>query len=172
MRSVTTIVIRLLTVTIVVGWLGSGSAFAQSAPGAAAAPVSAQAQLDAEKTAIERVIRDAYVEGIFVKADAGAVREGWHPGCDIVTLQNGGLVKMPAHNFARRFDRQPMPLDRNARAEFVSITVSGYAAVAVLELKSGDRAVYTDMMSLYRFDDGWKIVTKIYYAYPSASTAR
>jgi len=42
----------------------------------------------------------------------------------------------------------------------------GRAAVAVLELLSGDKPVYTDMLSLYKFDDGWKIVTKIFYAYP------
>ena len=61
------------------------------------------------------------------------MRKGWHPGCDIVTLQNGNLAKAPAHNFVRRFERQPVPLDPNARADFTSITVSGYAAVAVLE---------------------------------------
>ncbi|MFC2139170.1 nuclear transport factor 2 family protein [Bacteroidota bacterium] len=26
--------------------------------------------------------------------------------------------------------------------------------------------MYTDFMNLYKFDDGWKIVTKTYYAYP------
>lgn len=131
------------------------------------APSAAPASLEEEKAAIRKVITDAYVEGMFVKADPQAVRNGWHPGCDIVVFQNGNLAKMPAHNFARRFDRHPVPIDPTARAEFKSIEVSGYAAVAVLELTSGTRPVYTDMLSLYKFDDGWKIVTKIFYAYPA-----
>jgi hypothetical protein len=134
-------------------------------------PAGAPADLETEKAAIRQVVMDAYVNGMFVRADAEAVRKGWHPGCDIVSFQNGGLVKMPAHNFARRFDRQPKPLDTQARAEFTSITVSGYAAVAILELKSGDRPVYTDMLSLYKFDDGWKIVTKIFYSYPAPAAS-
>lgn len=163
--------VNTVLVTVALTGVSAATARAQAAP-ASPQPALTEAQLEAEKAAIRQVITDAYVDGIFVKADAAAVRKGWHPGCDIVTVQNGGLMKMPAHNFAARFDRQPVPLDKNARAEFTSITVSGYAAVAILELKSGDRPVYTDMMSLYKFPDGWKIVTKIFYTYPAPGHAR
>lgn len=168
MRSKVAVVITSLVLGVVAGGLSPRAALAQ-APSAAPA---GQGDMEAEKTAIRKVIMDAYVEGMFLKADPEAVRKGWHPGCDIVTFQNGMLNKAPAHNFVRRFERVRVPLDPNARAEFTSITVSGYAAVAILELKSGERPVYTDMMSLYKFDDGWKIVTKIYYAYPAPAQAR
>ncbi|MEN6310655.1 MAG: nuclear transport factor 2 family protein [Acidobacteriota bacterium] len=123
--------------------------------------------VEKEKADIKKVIEDAYVQAIFIKGDAAAVAAGWHPGCDIVTLsRDGRLGKMPAYEFVRGFQQGRPPFDKNARAEFRTIEVSGYAAVAVLELKSGDTPVYTDIMSLYKFVDGWKIVTKIFYSYP------
>ena len=122
--------------------------------------------LNAEKEAVKKVVQESYVDAMFLKGDPAAVAKGWHPGCDIVQFVNGNLMKAPAYNFVRRFERQPLPLDPKARAVFKTIEVSGYAAVAVLELLSGDKPVYTDMLSLYKFDDGWKIVTKIFYAYP------
>jgi hypothetical protein len=129
---------------------------------------SAQSGVDpsAEREAVKKVVLEAYVEAMFLKGDPVAVAKGWHPGCDIVQFANGSLMKAPAYNFVRRFERQPLPLDPKARAVFKTIEVSGYAAVAVLELLSGDKPVYTDMLSLYKFDDGWKIVTKIFYTYP------
>jgi hypothetical protein len=157
--------IRVTSCTLALWALSAGAVLAQT-PAAAPPATATAADIELEKTAIRKTIIEAYVEGMFLKADPEAVRRGWHPGCDIVVLQRGTLVKMPAYNFARRFDRERVPLDPNAKAEFLSITVSGYAAVAVLELKSGDRPVYTDMLSLYKFDDGWKIVTKVFYEYP------
>ena len=44
-----------------------------------------------------------------------------------------------------------------------SIDITGSAAVARVELYRDFKHIFTDYLSLYRFDDGWKIVGKIFY---------
>jgi hypothetical protein len=47
--------------------------------------------------------------------------------------------------------------------EFVNIDISGSAACAKIELYQNKKKIFTDYLSLYKFSDGWKIVSKIYY---------
>ena len=48
-------------------------------------------------------------------------------------------------------------------SEIPMVDVTGDAAVARVELYKDGKHIYSDYMSLYRFDDGWKIVGKIYH---------
>jgi hypothetical protein len=43
-----------------------------------------------------------------------------------------------------------------------NVSISGAAAVAMVEILFDDKHVFTDYMSLYRFDNGWRIVAKIF----------
>ena len=147
---------RVLRMSVFIGFTCLGTLMAQTGN-----------DLEKEKSAVKKVVEEAYVEAVFIKGDAAAVAEGWHPGCDIVIMMpDGRLNKTPAYNFVRAFKQGHPPFDKNARAEFRTIEVSGYAASVVLEIRSGETPVYTDMLLLYKFVDGWKIVSKIYYAYP------
>ncbi len=46
------------------------------------------------------------------------------------------------------------------------VDVAGYAAVAKLDVYKGTTHFSTDYMLLYRFEEGWRIVSKI-FAIPS-----
>lgn len=43
---------------------------------------------------------------------------------------------------------------------------STHAAVARVELWRDGKHTFTDYLSLYRFDDGWKILGKIFQRHP------
>ena len=45
---------------------------------------------------------------------------------------------------------------------FELIDVAGYAAVAKLDVYKGTTHFSTDYMLLYRFEEGWRIVSKIF----------
>ena len=45
------------------------------------------------------------------------------------------------------------------------IDVEGEAAVARIELFRGGKHLFTDYQLLYKFDDGWKIVSKVYHSH-------
>ena len=54
------------------------------------------------------------------------------------------------------------PLDQNITHAIEVLDSTGKAAVARVEILRDGEPLYTDYMSLYRFDDGWKIVAKIF----------
>ena len=126
---------------------------------------------ESEKKAVQKVIMDGYIEGVFLKGDTTLIKANWHEACDIVyfepkskTLMKGSAVK----HFAGHFERKPGPYIENITYAFKDIQITGYAAIATVEIYNKDRSkqIYTDYLCLYKFDDGWKIVTKIFYAYP------
>lgn len=112
---------------------------------------------------IKNVIVQSYIEGIFLKGDAALVSKGWHPECDIVILKNGVLTKLPAKYWVEKFEKNPGPLDPNVTFKFTEVKVTGYAAVAIVEIYTSGRLLYTDYMCMYKLEEGWRIVSKIYY---------
>ena len=53
------------------------------------------------------------------------------------------------------------------RHEFTGVDVTGNAATVRLELYRDGKHAFTDYLSLYRFPDGWKIVSKTFQAHGS-----
>lgn len=115
---------------------------------------------------VKKTVVEAYVEGIFLQGNAKLLKKGWHPECDIVIFENGGITKLPAKYWIDRLEKNPKPLDPSVTYEFIDVKVTGYAAIAIIDIFSNDKPLYTDYMCLYKFKDGWKIVTKIYHAFP------
>jgi len=118
---------------------------------------------------VQQVIIESYISGIFLKGDYKLVKKGWHSDCNIEILENGRLKKLPAQYWVDRLKEHPKPLDPNVTYKFIDVKVTGYAAIAIIEIFSKGKPLYTDYMSLYKFKDGWKIATKIYYSHPVSS---
>jgi len=116
---------------------------------------------------IKKTVVESYVEGIFLKGDAKLLKKGWHPDCDIVILEKGKMVKLPAKYWVERLEKNSKPLDPSVTYQFSDVKVTGYAAIAIIEIYSNGKHLYTDYMCLYKFSNRWKIVTKIFYTYPS-----
>ena len=83
-----------------------------------------------------------------------------------VILQNEKLTKIPAKGWVDRMAKNPKPLDPNVTYKFSDVKVTGYAGIAVVEIYTSGKHLYTDYMCLYKFSDGWKIATKIFYTHP------
>ncbi len=115
---------------------------------------------------VKKVIIDAYIKGIITIGDADMVKKGWHEECDIVIFTDGKLRKLPAKFWVDRLTKNPGPITKDATYKFLDVRITDYAAIAVLEVYYSGKHKYTDYMSLYKFSDGWKIVTKIYYEPP------
>ncbi|MFA8435119.1 MAG: nuclear transport factor 2 family protein [Marinifilaceae bacterium] len=126
------------------------------------------AQKDVEAEAIKKAIVEAYVDGIFNIGDSEAIKKGWHSHCDIVIYNRraDSIKKLPIQYWVDYFNDKPGPLRKETRYEFTDIHISGNAAVAIVEIYRHERHIYTDFMSLYKFKEGWKVATKIFYTHP------
>lgn len=127
---------------------------------------------EAEKEAIKKLVLSAYVDGLQNKGDLDATREGFFPGFNLLILKGNMVDKLPIYNWIqfaemkKQKDPEPYSAEQLTTCEFEFIDISGSAAVAKIHLSKGGKKIFTDYLSLYKFEEGWKIVGKIYYRIP------
>lgn len=125
-----------------------------------------------EKEAIMEVIQTAYVEGLQNEGNIDKIDSGFHPDFRIMaigknnTMWSSSIQKWKEVTEEKKKEgKLPITDEKKLNSvKFAFIDVSGNAAVAKLEYYIGKKLSYIDYISLYKFDEGWKIVNKIFNA--------
>lgn len=137
---------------------------------AAALVAASAAAAPADNEAVKAVVQSAYVQGVHAKFDPAAMRRGFHPDFRMLVLRDGALGAVTLEEWIARMEKarqdKPGAPAPQIAADFTSIDVTGNAATVRLELHRDGKHVFTDYLSLYRFADGWKIVSKTFHAHP------
>ena len=126
---------------------------------------------EADNKAVIQVINDAYINGVHAKPDAAAMRRGFHPDFRMLVLADGKMTAVTLDEWAGRVEKAAAAANANAtrpaiKAEFPQVSVSGNTASVRVEVYRDGRHTFTDYLLLYKFADGWRIVSKVYYAHP------
>jgi hypothetical protein len=119
-----------------------------------------------EQQGIINIIQAAYVEGLQNLGDLDPAREGFHPDFEMLLFRDGKMSKMGIAPWIERVEQRKQNqqvVDPEIRAEFLDVEITGNVAVVKLDLFRGDNLLFTDYFSLYKFPDGWKIVSKVYH---------
>ena len=125
-----------------------------------------------EQNEIRQVIERAYIQGIHGNQDEQTVKSGFHPDFAMLVLHEDalGFDKVTVDQWLARLETMkadnPALWSAQAAHTFELVDVSGYAAVAKLQVYRGTTHFSTDYMLLYKFEEGGKIVSKI-FAVPS-----
>ena len=123
-------------------------------------------QTSREHDTIKRVIEEAYIQGIHGTQDEQIVRRGFHQDFAMLVLQNNSIDKVSVATWLERLEQMkadnPDLWNAKTHYEFLMIDVTGNAATAKLKVYKGTIYFSTDYMLLYKFDEGWKIVSKIF----------
>ena len=125
---------------------------------------------DADRAAIEAVVKAAYVDGVHAKGDPALMRQGFHPDFRMLTLRDGVMTPVTLKEWIVRLEkgnRERTGQRPAIRHEFTTVDITGNAATVRLELYRDDKHTFTDYLSLYRFPDGWKIVSKTFHPHGS-----
>lgn len=125
---------------------------------------------DADVGAIRDVVTTAYVEGIHVEGDPAKIRSGFHESFKMFVQADDGIKEIGRDQWIARIEEGNARADRERPEvdhEFTLVDVSGDAAVARVEIHRDGVHTFTDYLSLYRFPDGWRIVSKTFYRHPS-----
>lgn len=115
---------------------------------------------DAE--AIRQVITSAYVEGLHMNGSRDAIRAGFHPDFVMKVLTEEGMSDVTIEEWIARLPAEGTSPPHTVDHEIPDVSVSGVAATAKVEILFDGRHIFTDYMSLYKFGDDWRIVTKIF----------
>lgn len=126
-----------------------------------------------DKEAIKKVIQTAYVDGLQNEGDMDKINSGIHPDFNLLGIgENNNMWKLPIDKWKEQTAKKkadgkfPRTGDKLVSVKFESIDITGTAAVAKIQFYVGKKLTYVDYISLYKFDNGWKMVNKIYYKFP------
>jgi len=123
----------------------------------------------ANENAVKELVLKSYINGAFNKLDAESMKNGFHEDFAIFSAKGEDISKYPISDWVegvkKRRDGDYNPEDRKNvwKHNFASVDVTGGAAQVKVELFNQDKHVYTDYLSLLKFDSGWKIVAKVYH---------
>ncbi len=124
---------------------------------------------DAEKEDIKNVIQTAYVDGLQNKGNVEDIINGFHPGFNLLGVREDKLTKYPIYSWIQSFEerkaKDPSPVtdEKKITCNYLLIDVTGNSAMAKIQLVRNKELLFTDYLQLYKFEDGWKLVSKIYY---------
>ena len=115
------------------------------------------------------VVQAAYVDGVHRHADAAAFRAGFHESFVMYVNGPDGVTTVTREDWAARLEKAAADPERKTpdiTADLELVAASGDAAVVRVELSRDGKHVFTDLLSLYRTADGWKVVAKIFHRHP------
>ncbi len=122
---------------------------------------------DSEHAAIVAVVDQAYVHGVHIEGDVDKMRAGMHDSFVMFVRSDKGVTQTTRDAWIERLTASKARAANAAKPEIRGdITVldrSGNAAVAKVDLFRDGKHIFTDYISLYRFDDGWKLVAKTFH---------
>lgn len=120
-----------------------------------------------ENESIKKVIQSAYIDGLMNKGDLDNTKKGFHPGFNLLGMDHNMLSKFPIYSWIEVTEIQKKASPEGPELKFISkfpmIDVTGNAAIVKVELYKESELIYTDYLSLYKFEEGWRIVSKIYF---------
>lgn len=124
------------------------------------------AQSDEEQ--IKKVIEEGYVHGAFNELNPEAMKKTFHEDFAIFSPNGEQINKYPIATWVEGVEKRKGsdefdPEKNNWDHKFASIDISGKAAAVKVELHKDGTHIFTDYLSLLKFDNGWRIVAKVYH---------
>jgi len=120
-----------------------------------------------DKDMILKTIDKAYVQGLQNGNEIGNILKGFHPGFNLLGVdQNNHLTKLPIYTWYDMVEERIAAGEKpevETTAKYPLVDITGNAAVVKVELYRDGKMIFTDYLSLYKFGEGWKIVSKIYH---------
>ncbi len=103
-----------------------------------------------------------YIDGLR-KGDVSALQAAFHPDARMFGALGGQRIDVPIADLIGMAAAQPADVDGTFEADVRSLEEHGDIAVATVDEKNFWGSVhFTDVLSLARFEEGWKIVNKAF----------
>ncbi len=123
----------------------------------------------ADESAVKALVLKSYVHGAFNELDADAMRAGFHEDFAIYSPNGEAIRKYYRSTWAdgvgkRKSNGYDFNDPKNKwEHKFAIIDVTGHAAQVKMELHNQGKHIYTDYLSLLKFESGWRIASKVFY---------
>ncbi len=131
--------------------------------------INSTVKIHHEEAAIKELLETGYIHGAFNELNPKAMTKTFHKDFAIFSPgKEGEINRYPIKNWVegtkkRKADPNFDPASNKWEHKFRRVDVSGRAAHVELELHKDGKLVYTDYLSLLKFEDDWKVVAKVYH---------
>jgi hypothetical protein len=115
---------------------------------------------------VKHVINEAYIEGIQNNGSIESIRNGFHPTFTMLRLMENDIKPLPIGEWIAAIEKRKSEGSVSSvrtEGKFITVDITGNAAIVKLELYREGKKTFTDYLVLYKFAEGWKIVTKTYF---------
>jgi hypothetical protein len=123
-----------------------------------------------EEDAVKQVVQTAYIDGIQNGGSIDEIRKGFHPTFTMLRNMDNTIKPLGIEEWITNIEKSrkenTAPPASKAEGKFITVDVTGTAAVVKLELSRGGKKIFTDYLVLSKFTEGWKIVSKSFYRHP------
>lgn len=122
-----------------------------------------------EEDAVKQVVSSAYVGGIHNGGPIEDIRKGFHPTFNMIRLMNNEIKPLSIEEWITNIEKSRKengPPTIKTEGKYISVDVTGTAAIVELELFRDNKKIFTDYLVLYKFTEGWRIVSKTFYRHP------
>jgi hypothetical protein len=122
-----------------------------------------------DEDAIKAVVTSAYINGIQNRGSVDDIRKGFHPSFTMLRLMENQIKPLAIEEWITNIEKSKAanePAPAKAEGKFVNVDVTGNAAVVKLDLFRNNKRTFTDYLVLYKFTEGWRIVSKTYFRHP------
>lgn len=125
----------------------------------------------AAKKEVEAVVLQSYIHGAFNELNPEAMQEGFHPDFAIFSAKGEEIDKYPIQEWVagvkKRKNKEGFdPANNQWEHRLPQIDITGGAATVKVELSRNGKHIFTDYLSLLKFESGWRIVAKVYHKHP------
>jgi len=122
-----------------------------------------------EQEAIKKVIKGAYIDGLSNLGDLEVIEKGFHPDFCIFYIRNNELKKYPIADWIEGYksDKKKNPDGPKVKEtiKFLRVDAIGNIGGAKFEVYKGSKLIFTDIMTLLKFNEGWRIVSKVSHSH-------
>jgi hypothetical protein len=131
--------------------------------------ISSVALAQTDEDNVKAVIESAYIQGIHNNGPVADIRAGFHPSFIMFVSSNNEVKQTPIEEWITNIEKNRATSKTDgskATAKFTTVSVVGTSANAQLEVYRKDKRIFTDNLLLYKFPEGWRIVSKTFYRHP------
>jgi hypothetical protein len=117
---------------------------------------------------VEKVVHESYFNGAFNRLNTEAMRKGFHPDFAIFSAKGNEISKYPIDTWIKGIEKNKLSADFDPSrskmdCKIISTDVTEGCAAVKVEISKDGKKIFTDYLSLLKFDEGWKIVAKVYH---------
>ena len=121
---------------------------------------------DSHPGVIESVILNSYIDGIHCQQSKELALKGFHRDFDMIVLKDNHIEKVNIDKWLDRIQimkKESSDLWQSATScKFSLLDCTHNAAAVKVDVFKGLTHFSTDYMLLYKLEEGWRIVSKIY----------